>query len=641
MNENQWNGNPTVFKSYCRGYGKGGTKTELSFKDAARYPEFGGYLNMGFIDVSYDTPGESDAFYNMAIDNNWKCLILNNPTNEHIHSIWKLPENTKIKGGQNIRLAVGLNADVHLPVDKPVYVPFRVNGVDRFNNPSFYEPDEIQELPEELFPVESDITLYDLREGDGRNDAIYRSIGVLLSKVSFDIETIRRILTNTNNYLFREPLSNDELQRILRDASFQKPIFFNNGKLQFQVFGDYLIRNHHIISLPNDEKILMYKDGIYTQNEKAIKQLMLKEIPNLSSHNRDETLKYLKIMAPEKAMSKPNYIAFRNGIFDLVSDKLLSFDPEIVIPCMIPWDYNENAYDELCNTFLNRITCNDPDLRSRLEECIGYCFYRDNFLKAAFFLTGEKDNGKTTFLNLLQRALGEDNCSNLDMKQLSQQFAVVRLFGKLANVGDDISADDIKDPSFFKKVTGGGKTEAEYKGKDMFSFNPFVKFIFSANTLPRINDLTEAVYKRMKQIPFLATFSETDPDFDPLIGDKLNNQLSMEYFIKVGIDGLKRLIENKAFTQSTKAKEKEDEYREQNNPIEGFIEEKTKDYLLQEPKAIVYRAFQIWCSENGFTPVTSNVFSKLIKKKCDFREKDRQQRVEKGKPAVWFYAEKE
>ena len=368
---------------------------------------------------------------------------------------------------------------------------------------------------------------------------------------------------------------------------------------------------------------------------------MLKEIPNLSSHNRDETLKYLKIMAPEKAMSKPNYIAFRNGIFDLVSDKLLPFDPEIIIPCMIPWDYNENAYDELCNTFLNRITCNDPDLRSRLEECIGYCFYRDNFLKAAFFLTGEKDNGKTTFLNLLQRALGEDNCSNLDMKQLSQQFAVVRLFGKLANVGDDISADDIKDPSVFKKVTGGGKTEAEYKGKDMFSFNPFVKFIFSANTLPRINDLTEAVYKRMKQIPFLATFSETDPDFDPFIGDKLNNQLSMEYFIKVGIDGLKRLIENKAFTQSTKAKEKEDEYREQNNPIEGFIEEKTKDYLLQEPKAIVYRAFQIWCSENGFTPVTSNVFSKLIKKKCDFREKDRQQRVEKGKPAVWKKKKKE
>lgn len=227
------------------------------------------------------------------------------------------------------------------------------------------------------------------------------------------------------------------------------------------------------------------------------------------------------------------------------------------------------------------------------------------------------------------------------MKQLSDRFAVSRLFGKLANIGDDISDEIINDPSFFKKVTGGGKTEAEYKGKDMFSFNPFVKFVFSANTVPPTKDDTHAVDKRMKRIPFLATFTKDDPDFDPFIGQKLNNQLTMEYLVKLGIEGLKRIIQNKAFTKSDIAEREENDYSKQNNPIESFIAEKGEDYLFREPTPAIFKAFQVWCIECGFPSKNAISFGQAIRKKYNLDRECR--RIENGKGVkepAWFYVRK-
>ena len=146
-------------------------------------------------------------------------------------------------------------------------------------------------------------------------------------------------------------------------------------------------RKYHMFSTnANQKKILIYQDGTYTDSQKAIERAMIQEIHSLKDSQRRETMKYLEIASPFKTLAEPNYIAFRNGVYDLTSERLLPFDPEIRIPCMIPWDYNPNAYDELCDNFLNQITCNDPEIRKTLEESTGYSFYRSCDLNAAFFL---------------------------------------------------------------------------------------------------------------------------------------------------------------------------------------------------------------------------------------------------------------
>ena len=259
----------------------------------------------------------------------------------------------------------------------------------------------------------------------------------------------------------------------------------------------------------------------------------------------------------------------------------------------------------------------DRNIRLLLEECIGYCFYRRNELGKAFILTGDKSNGKSTFLDCMKAMLGEQNISALDLKELGDRFSTAMMFGKLANIGDDIGDDFLQGSqvSIFKKVVTGNRIKAERKGQDPFEFNPFIKLLFSANDIPRMKDKTGAVLRRLVIIPFNATFSKESDDYDPYIKYKLIEQDCMEYFIRVGVEGLQRVIINQGFTQSEKVQNQLNEYEEENNPIIAFIADCGVDAIENEPTNEVYKRYQVFCAENSMQPMSNIVFSKQINKR--------------------------
>lgn len=71
-----------------------------------------------------------------------------------------------------------------------------------------------------------------------------------------------------------------------------------------------------------------------------------------------------------------NLIAFRNGIYNIDTNSLEPFNPEIVITNKIPWNYNPDAKSDLVDSMLDRLSCNDKDIRYSLEEVAGACLYR-------------------------------------------------------------------------------------------------------------------------------------------------------------------------------------------------------------------------------------------------------------------------
>ena len=90
------------------------------------------------------------------------------------------------------------------------------------------------------------------------------------------------------------------------------------------------------------------------------------------------------------------------GLFNLETGLLENFTSDIVITNLIPHKYSENACSELVDNVLNKLTCNDRELRSLLEEMIGYTFYRSNIYAKSLFLIGILSiNGISVFLNLL------------------------------------------------------------------------------------------------------------------------------------------------------------------------------------------------------------------------------------------------
>ena len=440
---------------------------------------------------------------------------------------------------------------------------------------------------------------------------------------NFTVEEIRETIRVINKFVLKIPLAENEIETILRDDSFKKPVFFNGTAFLFDKFAAFLKTNHHIIKINN--QLHIYRNGIYIPGTSEIEAEMIKHIPQLNRAKRTEVLAYLDIMIRENTNAEnANLIAFENGLYNIVDDSFVSFTPEHIITNKINWQYNQKAYSELADGVLNKIACNDTQIRALLEEAIGYCFYRRNELGKAFILIGDKNNGKSTFLSTLQHLLGDDNIASLDLKELGDRFKTAELFGKLANIGDDIGDEFIANAAIFRKLVTGDRVSAERKGQNPFEFNNYSKFLFSANNIPRIKDKTGAVQRRLVIIPFDATFSNSDPDFNPYIKHLLRTNEVMEYLINLGIQGLKRILENRSFTNSERVQQELDDYEEQNNPILGFFREcEDEDFQIEnEPTNKAYKRYQEYCLASSLQPMSNIEFSKQVNRILNFHIKD-------------------
>ena len=345
-----------------------------------------------------------------------------------------------------------------------------------------------------------------MEAGDGRNQELFNYILTLQSN-DFSVEESRETIRIINSYVLKDPLSDQEIETILRDDAFRKPVFFNGSRFLFDRFAAYMKNTQHVVIINGNLHI--YRDGVYLNGYRHIEAEMIRTIPDLSDAKRKEVLKYMQLICEKVEPADARYIAFRNGIYDIVTDTMQDFSPSIVITNKIPWDYNPQAFNELTEQTLNKLACDDPTIRALLEECIGYCFYRRSELGKAFILTGEKNNGKSTFLDLVKAVMGEDNISALDLKELGDRFTTSMMFGKLANIGDDIGDDFMQGTqvAMFKKIVTGNRIKAERKGQDPFEFNPYIKLLFSANDIPRMKDKTGSFLRRLDIIPFNAQFS--------------------------------------------------------------------------------------------------------------------------------------
>ena len=581
-----------------------------SYADVQKLTSFAGVLCDDAIMIDIDDVDQAEKMMNIIEDKQIRCRVTCTKRGKH----FTFRNSGVDKCGTGLKLACGLTADIKTGGMPEV---LKVDGEERFcewgdENP---EVGEYDELPIWMHPVNSKM---DFTQTVSRNSDFFGYILVLQTQLAMTKDQCKATIKIINDYVLPEALDESELDVILRDESFEKPIFFKGKQFMHDAFANWMINQHHIKRI--NGQLHIYKDGIYAVGHRNIEFIMLKAYPQMKKAQRKEVLDYIEVLCTDnEPTADANLIAFKNGIYDITNDTLRGFSPDVVITNQIPWNYNPNAESEIANNTLNKMACQDKEIRQLLDECIGYCFYRRNELSVSMFLTGEKSNGKSTFLQMVQDVLGVQNTSNLGLDELDERFAPVTMFGKLANIGDDISDDFLRGKAIahFKKIVSGNMLKAENKGADLFFFKPFVKLIFSANQIPRMKDRTGAVLRRMVIIPFNATFSKSDPDYDPYIAWKLKDVAVMEYLCKVGVEGLKRILINNGFTQSKKVDAEIKEYTEYNNPILLFLNEMEKDEILNQETKLIHSQYEMFCDDNGFQSMGLATFSKEINRQLD------------------------
>lgn len=589
------------------------TKEEnyINLQTARGHNSFSGILGNGSVLMECDDRKNSELLLKIIEGEQLKFLVTDREGGQGIHSLF-FDNGDFTQNYTGVTTAVGIVVDIKVGKRNGLEC-LKFNGNERFpiyNNPPY------QAAPKYLNPLKGyNLNFADMEAGDGRNTALFSYI-LTLQREGFTVDEIRDCIRIINKYVLKEPVSNNELDVILRDGAFKKKAFFNGRTFLHDQFAEHIKNTYHIKKI--NGQLHIYQDGVYVPYPDKIEKAMYNEISSLTDARRKEVLKQLNLICDEIDLDdqNANLIAFRNGIYDLNTDTLQPFNPNIVITNRIPWDYNPAAYSKLADETLNNIACNDEQVRKILEECIGACFYRSNTLGGgkAFILTGEGSNGKSTFIEIIQSILGRKNYSVLDFKNLDDKFSTIMLFGKLANLGDDISDEFNSDVSVFKKIVTGNEIDAQQKGQPKFEFKPFCKLIFSANTIPRIRDHTGAAQRRLLIIPFDAHFSKNDPNYDNTIIWKLKEQDAMEYFIRIGVEGLKRVVNNKCYSDSVKVDEQLEEYRIENNPVLSFVNDVGIGSIENEPTTMVYLRYSTYCAESGFKPLARNIFPKQMKR---------------------------
>lgn len=394
------------------------------------------------------------------------------------------------------------------------------------------------------------------------------------------------------------------------------------GQILIGKFSDYLIQEYNIVSINN--QINMYKDGVYVSGEREIEKAMLKYFPNIRQSHRREVIAQILLKAQEcNDINKHTHlIAFKNGIYNLATRELEPFNKNYIITNKINWNYEPFSYSKDVDTWLDKTSNGDKEIRSLMEEMIGYSMYRSLEKQVAFILVGaEGSNGKSTYTQILTHLLGAENCSSRDLSDFStDKFASADLFGKIANIGDDISGEYISDPSLFKSLTTGERVSAQRKFGQPFSFNPYATHIYSANRIPRVKDADGGVKRRMKIIPFDAHFDPTAPDFDGGIamrimygGKECTADESMSYLIDLAIQGLHRVLDSN-FTVSQKCADLVEEYDKECNPTLEWCEEYLDIHVSFDMmrRDDVYDAYRVWADRSGQKALSKNAMVRFI-----------------------------
>lgn len=346
----------------------------------------------------------------------------------------------------------------------------------------------------------------------------------------------------------------------------------------------------------------------------AIGKCCLEIADNAKKADKSEVLSYIMDKAPhvsaDNSFDGRHYVQFKNCTFDVMEWREVEPSPSMYITNKLPVELDFTIGPNEADAFLDSIADGDADVVAALKEVMGACMCSKRVLSQSPMLigraggaSGKASNGKSTFLNWLRQILGTENVSSLDISTLGQRFQAGRVVGKLANLGDDIPDGFLKgdELSIFKKLVTGDAIYTDVKNGDGYEFRPTASMVFSMNSVPRLSDTTDGIFRRLAFIPFRRRFAPGLPGFDPDIAAKLSKPDVLKRGAALGLLGLAELIEAGSLAVIPDMAAEVEEVKQDNDSVTRWLFEECVGVADVDgrPTATVFNEYFDWCKGAG------------------------------------------
>jgi len=206
---------------------------------------------------------------------------------------------------------------------------------------------------------------------------------------------------------------------------------------------------------------------------------------------------------------------------------------------------------------------------------------------------------------------------------------VARLKGARFVAASEVEEGRRLSEAVVKQLTGTDTVSARFMRGEWFDFRPCCKLWLSTNHKPVIRGTDEAIWRRIRLIPFEQTFPAGDPRRDPDLPAKLEGELPgiLSWAIRGAL-----LWGEKGLEPPGKVRGATGEYREEMDSLLDFLQDETET----EPEGIasardLYDRFLFWAQRNGEKrPMSKRGFGLRLQERGFIQERTKAARYWRG-----------
>ena len=598
---------------------------------------YGRRVERGFVYIDFDTQETANKMNEIIESLGLKCKRLT--TDHGMQFLFKTDAN-KITDGSKGYNWIGIEGDIKgcglKDTKKPGYQAIKVLGKQRVEAymGGAKRDEELDLLPKWCYKASKNrqINLMDDMTGS-RNDMFHGDFMIECKRNGFSYEEYFFIANLVNDYVLPEGLPKDELATAIRQEEWDK-LEIGDDKLKIIDQANDVIEHFNCVICGGKLMFYLNEEGHYTSNDLLLNMYLQEKY---SYENiRMSQIKEVRDQMDLQLYGHKRYSVNRNEEYVVCKDELVSvlkdetkpLSRTVVTDVIYPYKIMTNdefyAYNGRMKVFLDDISTHDENKLKVILECLGCMLAPVSKFGKIFIWYGGGANGKSLLIKLMSLIMG-DLMTHGNVLAINDKFALEGVMNGICNVTDDVGITTIRETGILKSIIDGSEIEVHRKYRSSVKWKPNSQFVMCCNEIPRINDTTKGMIRRLAFIQF--DMQLKDDEIDVFLLDKLKaDPDGLRYLMTAAIRAYRNAVARGHLTVLDKQKDLENDFIDENKDqitefYEYLMNENHNDknelmrWLNGKMTNEVYDDYVKWCS-NFTSKVESQIgFTRKFKRK--------------------------
>lgn len=398
-----------------------------------------------------------------------------------------------------------------------------------------------------------------------------------------------------------EKLKHDDISLIMHALFPTKNIKLSN---KTSILGIYDLGSHDLHLGVYDATM---KVGVYETDMDMMQSIVGLLERKMTTRDIDDVINKVKRESPYVELTtEPHLVPLKNGIFNKKTKKLINFHEDYIFMNKIPVNYEENPVNPVITMpdkqtwnveeWIHDLMDNNDDKTQLIWEVIADSVQANYSRgKSIWFYSESGNSGKGTLGQLIKNILGEGNYSALSVADFNHEFLKESLLTSSANIADEndvnVYIDSISD---YKASITGDDIKINRKFEKPLTIKYYGTNIQMMNGLPRTQDKTGSLYRRLLIVPFTKSFTDNG-ERKYIKDDYIKRTEVLEYVLYNALQ-----LNFSEFIVPQESKDLLDNYRLSNDPVKQYWDEFEDQFqwdLL--PTKFLYDLYLSWFKDNN------------------------------------------